>query len=91
MACFLNHYLTINRQYTTQAVLSPSPPALFAVSSTAFVMMGLFGLVTLSSSISYGITCSIWCFSRRQILVTSLGSMAGGWTCSRRVGRTGEY
>jgi hypothetical protein len=23
--------------------------------------------------------------------VTSLGSMEGGWTCSRRVGRTSEY
>jgi len=87
IACFLNHFLTTNKQYTTHALYS-SPPALFAVLTTAGVTTLLCAFVIFHLSSSHGITVSIWYLRRRATFVTSLAGIGEGMT-SRRVGRTG--
>ena len=86
ISCFLNHFLTTNKQNTTHALYS-SPPALFAVLTTADVITLLCALVIFHLSSSHGITVSIWYLRRRATFVTSLAWIGEGMT-SQRVGRT---
>lgn len=86
-AWILNHLTQTSRQYSTHALYS-SPPALLAVSTTAFVMTVLFALVMDASSSSNGMTRSIWYFNRSATLVTSFAGSAGAIVSPRYVGRT---
>ena len=70
------------------ASLRSSPAADRAVDITRGVMIGEFALVILHSSISQGMTVSTWCWRRRAVLVTSLGSRAEETTSPEFPGST---
>lgn len=86
----LNHRKHKSNAKTTQPRRSPVA-ALFAVFTTSFVIIRLFGLVSSSSPSSQGTTRSIWYFKRSATLVTSFDDSGGGVCSVSYVGRTANW